>query len=210
MVMHLAIVNSGLPWLYVIICAASAVVGIFGILAGTVGKLALMRMYKFIFWIFYVFLCIWQAVDFIVALTYRSKSLDTCNAANGSNQASGSGSSSVSVGDLQTTFLGMDMGNVYGLANCDQAVQAGVIGLAILLFLGAIFMFYFGTIVNAYTRRLREGRLGHRLRDDEWDSNISDLTSAYRADAKAAPRYPLKPLKKNKKSGLLNKFKFGK
>jgi hypothetical protein len=51
--------------------------------------------------------------------------------------------------------------------------------------------------------------LGHRLRDDEWDSNLDDLSAAYRADAKNAPKYPLKPLNK-KKPGILGKLKFNK
>jgi hypothetical protein len=36
--------------------------------------------------------------------------------------------------------LGLNTGETYGLANCDQAVEAGVIGIAVLLFVGSISM----------------------------------------------------------------------
>lgn len=39
-----------------------------------------------------------------------------------------------------TTILGLNTGETYGLANCDQAVEAGIIGIAVLLFMGGIFM----------------------------------------------------------------------
>lgn len=104
------------------------------------GSLGLMRLYKLVFWLFLVFiLTIWEAVDFVLALVNRSKSLDACNEAN-PDQAEGSGDQSVSVGDYKATLLGMQLGNTYGLANCAQAVQAGVIGLAILLFVGQLTM----------------------------------------------------------------------
>jgi hypothetical protein len=37
----------------------------------------------------------------------------------------------------------LNPGNTYGFANCGQAVQAGIIGIAILLFVGGIFMVSF-------------------------------------------------------------------
>ncbi|CAO3594942.1 unnamed protein product [Absidia cylindrospora] len=210
MIMHLAIINPVLPWVYIVVTAISAVVGLFGFLAGMVGKLGLTRLYKILFWILFFILCVWQAVDFVLALTYRSQTLENCQKSSG-NAANGSGNNTdVSVGGYTTTFLGMEMGNTYGLADCGQAAQAGVIGLAIMLFLGGLFMFYFGTVINAYTRRLRERSLGHRLRDDEWDSNLDELSAAYRADARNAPKYPLKPLSKKKKTGFIGKLKFGK
>lgn len=103
----------------------------------------MMRLYKTLFWFFLVFLlCIWQAIDFVLALVNRSKSQKTCETANpsSSNETSGLGDKSISVGGYTTTFLGMQLGNTYGLANCAQAVQAGVIGLAILLFVGQLAM----------------------------------------------------------------------
>ncbi|KAI8341282.1 hypothetical protein BC941DRAFT_416406 [Chlamydoabsidia padenii] len=208
MIMHLAIINPVLPWVYIVVAGISGVVGLYGVLAGSVGKLALMRLYKILFWLLFFIVCVWQAVDFILALVYRSQTLDNCQKSSGTTTASGN-STQVSFGGYTTTFLGMEMGDTYGLADCGQAVQAGVIGLAIMLFLGGLFLFYFGTVITSYTRRLRERNLGHRLRDDEWDSNLDDLTAAYRADAKNAPKYPLKPLNK-KKSGLLGKLKFSK
>ncbi|CAO3611909.1 unnamed protein product [Cunninghamella echinulata] len=211
MIMHLALINPALPWVYVIVYAVSAVIGLFGIIAGLVGKLPLMRLYKLLFWIFLFIFSIWQAINFILSLVYRNQSIDTCGKNGGSSETTTDGNKEVSVGGFTTTFLGMEVGDTYGLANCDQAAQADAIGNAILLFFGALFLFYFGTIISSYTRRLRERKLGHRLReDDEWNSNINDLSSAYRADAKAAPRYPLKPLNQKKKTGIMGKLKFGK
>ncbi|CAO3622237.1 unnamed protein product [Cunninghamella blakesleeana] len=209
MIMHLAIIHAALPWVYVIVFAASGVIGLYGILAGWIGKLPLMRLYKLLFWVYLFLFCIWQAVNFILSLVYRNQSIDSCEKNGGSAEKSTEGNKEVSVGGYTTTFLGMEIGDTYGLANCAQAAQADAIGNGIILFFGALFLFYFGTIISSYTRRLRERKLGHRLReDDEWNSNINDLTSAYRADAKAAPRYPLKPIKK--KSGIMGKLKFGK
>lgn len=99
-----------------------------------------MRLYKLVFWLCLVFiLTIWEAVDFVLALVNRSKSQDACDEAN-PDQAKGSGDQSVSLGGYKATLLGMQLGNTYGLANCAQAVQAGVIGLAILLFVGQLTM----------------------------------------------------------------------
>lgn len=108
------------------------------------GKLALMRLYKILFWLLFFVVCVWQAVDFVLALVYRSQTLDSCQKSSGT-AASGSGNSTeVSFGGYTTTFLGMEMGDTYGLADCGQAVQAGVIGLAIMLFLGGLFMVSLG------------------------------------------------------------------
>jgi len=48
--------------------------------------------------------------------------------------------------------------------------------------------------------------LGHRLRDLEWDDNLDELASSYRADARNAPKYPMNDLNSKKKKGF---FKFG-
>ncbi|KAG2227568.1 hypothetical protein INT45_002253 [Circinella minor] len=216
MVMHLSVIHVVLPWVATIFYIASGVIGLYGILAAAVGKLALMRLYKLLFWFFLVFLLtIWSAVSFILALVNRGKSEDTCNEANPDNQTEGSGGDqTVSVGDYSTTFLGMQLGSTYGLANCGQAVQAGVIGLAILLFIGQISMFYFATIVAGYTKKLRERNYGHRLRDDEWNDNLDDLGAAYRSDAQNAQRYRMNQMNQdkggNKFTKGLKKFKLGK
>ncbi|KAI9262227.1 hypothetical protein BDA99DRAFT_464061 [Phascolomyces articulosus] len=216
MVMHLSVIHAVLPWVAVIIYIATGVIGLYGILASAVGKLALMRLYKLLFWVFLVFiLTIWTAVSFILALVNRSKSQDACNAANPDQAESTGGDQTVSVGDFETTFLGMQLGSTYGLANCSQAVQAGVIGLAILLFIGQISMFYFATIVAGYTKKLRERNYGHRLRDDEWNDNLDDLGAAYRSDAQNAQRYRMNQMNQNKSGGNkftkgLKKFKLGK
>ncbi|KAI9492778.1 hypothetical protein BDB00DRAFT_788433 [Zychaea mexicana] len=215
MVMHLSVINAALPWVAVIFYIATGVIGLYGILAAAVGKLALMRLYKLLFWAVLVFLLtIWTAVSFILALVNRGKSQDACDSAN-PDQAEGSGGDqTVSVGDYSTTFLGMELGSTYGLANCAQAVQAGVIGLAILLFVGQISMFYFATVVAGYTKKLRERNYGHRLRDDEWNDNLDDLGAAYRSDAQNAQRYRMNQMNRdsggNKFTKGLKKFKLGK
>ncbi|KAF7725245.1 hypothetical protein EC973_000333 [Apophysomyces ossiformis] len=214
MVMHLALVQAALPWVYVIVFAVSAVVGLYGILAASVGNLGLMRLYKLLFWILTFLLCIWETGNFVFALINRSKSLSTCEQANpSSNQTSTAENKTISVGGYTTTFLGMQLGDTYGLANCAQAVQAGLIGIAILLFVGSIFMFYSATVIGSYTTKLRERNLGHRLRDAEWDDNIDGLAAAYREDNRNAPKYPLRDLNQNSGNKFtkgLKKFKFGK
>ncbi|MBM6384125.1 MAG: hypothetical protein JSY10_09030 [Paenibacillus sp.] len=103
-----------------------------------------MRTSKFLIWIFVFFFTIWEAASFILALTNRQKSLDVCEEANPSSDNTTQGSNTtLSVGNYSTTFLGMQMGNTYGLANCAQAVQADVIGSAIMLFVGQLFMVIF-------------------------------------------------------------------
>lgn len=99
-----------------------------------------MRLSKFLIWLLVFFLTIWEAVSFILSLTSRSKSLAACEELNPSTSAGSSSNSTISIGDYSTTFLGLEAGNTYGLANCDQAVQADVIGSAIILFVGQLFM----------------------------------------------------------------------
>ncbi|KAL1930407.1 hypothetical protein VTP01DRAFT_10569 [Rhizomucor pusillus] len=208
MVMHLAVIHSFLPWIAVIFYAATAVIGLYGILASAVGKLPLMRLYKTLFWVVLVFLLtVWEGVDFVLALVNRSKSQSACEEANPGQEQSGSGDQSISVGGYTTTFLGMQLGNTYGLANCSQAVQAGVIGIAILLFIGQLAMTYFATVVSSYTTKLREFKHGHRLRDDEWNDNLDDLAAAYREDARTAANYRMNNFSNKKKGG--NKFAKG-
>ncbi|KAI9022772.1 hypothetical protein CLU79DRAFT_143495 [Phycomyces nitens] len=222
MVMHLAGIHTVLPWVYTIFLGVSAAVGLYGLLASTVGNLFLMRFYKFLFWLLTILVTIWQTGSFVLALINRSKTLAACNEANPSsnstapasgNQTSVGKDTSFTFAGYNTTFLGMQTGNTYGLANCDQAVQAGVILLAVFLFLGAIFMFYFASVVGSYATKLRERSLGHRLRDAEWDDNIDDLASSYRADARDAPKYPLKNMSKSSGGSFSNGLKklgFGK
>lgn len=104
-----------------------------------------MRLSKLLLWTLVFFLTIWEAISFILALTSREKSLAACEQANptkgGAAQGgSGAGNTTLTVGDYSATFLGMQVGNTYGLANCPQAVQADVIGSAIILFVGQLFM----------------------------------------------------------------------
>ncbi|GAB5588755.1 54S ribosomal protein L2 mitochondrial [Umbelopsis nana] len=187
--------------------AVGALVGIYTTFASAVGKLPLMRMGKGFFWLFFIIVTIWETASFALAIINRSKSIETCEQANPSSNATDSTSSNATTNG----FLGMNLGNTYGLANCSQAVQAGVIGIAVMLFAGTLFMFYFATVVSSYCTRLRERNLGHRLRDhSDWDESVTDLSAAYRADAQSAPRYQMKPLNKQKKNKFgFSKFKFG-
>ncbi|GAN00722.1 hypothetical protein MAM1_0002c00144 [Mucor ambiguus] len=187
---------------------ATAVVSLYTIASGAIAKLGMMRLNKFLLWLLVFLLTIWEAVCFILALVNRSKALTACEEANPSSSASAgsANNTTLSVGDYSTTFLGMEMGNTYGLANCAQAVQADVIGSAIILFVGQLLMFYAATVVGSYTAKLRERKLGHRLRDLEWDDNLDELASSYRADARNAPKYPMNDLNSKKKKGF---FKFG-
>lgn len=190
----------------------------------------MMRLTKTLLWLLVFFLTIWEALSFVLALTNRSKALQACAESNpSSNSTEASTNTTISVGGYTTTFLGMKYGDTYGLANCDQAIQADVIGTAILLFVGQLFMvsfsgihilglfflifkkqLYTATCVRSYTIKLRERKLGHRLRDLEWDDNLDELAAAYRADASTAPKYPLHDISAKNKKGFLNKLSFGK
>lgn len=105
----------------------------------------MMRTSKFFIWIFVFFFTIWEAISFILALTNRAKSLAACEELNPTSASTSSdmpdaNNTTLTVGDYTATFLGMQMGSTYGLANCAQAVQADVIGSAIMLFVGQLFM----------------------------------------------------------------------
>jgi hypothetical protein len=100
----------------------------------------MMRLSKILFWFLFFFLTIWQAINFILALTNREKATAACNQLNPDQSTGTSTNSTMTLGGYSTTFLGMQYGNTYGLANCGQAVQADVIGNAIILFVGQIFL----------------------------------------------------------------------
>ncbi|KAI7902553.1 uncharacterized protein BX663DRAFT_486375 [Cokeromyces recurvatus] len=210
MIIHLSITHVVLPWIYIGFYIAAAVVGLFVLFSGAVAKLSMMRLTKILFYLLLFLLTIWEAISFILSLTNRSKSLAACEEVNPSSSSTNNeqpqSNATVTIGGYSTTFLGMEPGNTYGLANCGQAVQADVIGSAIMLFVGQLFMFYACTIVGSYTSKLRERKLGHRLRDLEWDDNLDELAASYRADAQNAPKYPLSDLSEKKK-GFLNKFR---
>ncbi|KAI8371210.1 hypothetical protein EDC96DRAFT_501817 [Choanephora cucurbitarum] len=205
MVIHLSITHVVLPWVYIGFTIAIAVISLLMIFSGSVAKLSMMRLTKLLLWLLVFLLTIWEAVCFILSLVNRSKTLTACEEANPSDTVSNANNATVSVGGYTTTFLGMEYGNTYGLANCGQAVQAGVIGNAILLFIGQLFMFYAATVVGSFTTKLRERKLGHRLRDLEWDDNLDELASTYRADAQNAPKYPLTDMNKKKKKKWFGK-----
>lgn len=83
---------------------------------------------------------IWQLIVFILALTHRPETTDACNLANPQQVTKGTTTTNFTMSGYTTTIMGFNEGNTYGFANCGQAVQAGVVGLAILLFIGGIFM----------------------------------------------------------------------
>jgi hypothetical protein len=85
---------------------------------------------------------IWQIILFILALANREKTTKACNAANHHQNydATQQNNANITIEGYTTTLLGLNMGNTYGFANCDQAVEAGIIGIAILLFVGGLFM----------------------------------------------------------------------
>jgi hypothetical protein len=103
----------------------------------------MMVFYKILFWLMTILIVfVWQIILFVLALTNRTKTTNACNDANRDNQNDNE-TYNVTVGGYTTSVLGMQLGNTYGLANCDQAVQAGIVGLAILLFVGGLFMVRF-------------------------------------------------------------------
>jgi hypothetical protein len=103
----------------------------------------MMVFYKILFWLMTILIVFaWQIILFVLALTNRTKTTNACNDANPDNQNDNE-TYNVTVGGYTTSVLGMQLGNTYGLANCDQAVQAGIVGLAILLFVGGLFMVKF-------------------------------------------------------------------
>ncbi|CAM0142282.1 unnamed protein product [Umbelopsis sp. WA50703] len=198
MIIHLEVVNPVLPWVYI------AVTGIYTAFASVVGKLPLMKLDKLLYWLFFAIVTVWQAVSFVLAIVNRSRSTDACEQANPSGNATTSGNSTAQ------GFLGVSIGDTYGLANCSQAVEVGLIAIAVLLFVGTLFMIYFGTVISSYCRRLRERQLGHRLRDhSDWDESVMDLTNAYREDARNAPRYQMQPINQKKNKFKFPKLKFG-
>ncbi|GAA5814017.1 hypothetical protein MFLAVUS_007507 [Mucor flavus] len=201
MMIHLAVIHKVLPWVYIIVLAVSGVIGLFGMMAAIAGNHGFMAFYKITVWLLTFFVVgIWQIIIFILALVNRSKTLNACNEANPSTQDYNSTqNANVTIEGYTTTLLGVNMGETYGVANCDQAVQAGIIGIAVLLFVGGIFSTWFGLIVNKCTRSLDHGYMGSHARAAHWDDNLDDLQSAYARDKKNAPQYPLKNLNKTSK-----------
>jgi ABC-type protease/lipase transport system fused ATPase/permease subunit len=102
-----------------------------------------MVFYKIMFWLTTFFVIyIWQIILFILALVNRAKTTKACNEANHHQNydTAKQNNANVTVEGYTATLLGLNMGNTYGLANCDQAVEAGIIGIAVLLFVGGLFM----------------------------------------------------------------------
>ncbi|KAI9486492.1 MAG: hypothetical protein EXX96DRAFT_549243 [Benjaminiella poitrasii] len=195
MMIHLAVIHKVLPWVYVIILAVSGVIGIFGILATIAGSYGFMVLYKIMYWLMTFFIVfVWQIIIFILALVNRSKTIHACNEANPQQDYNSTQNANITIDGYTTTLLGLKMGETYGLANCDQAVEAGIVGLGFLLFVGGLFMAWFGFVVNRYTRSTDRNYMGSEIRNAHWDDNLSELQSSYARDRKSAPQYPLEDL----------------
>jgi hypothetical protein len=93
-----------------------------------------MKLDKLLYWLFFAIVTVWQAASFVLAIVNRSRSTDACEQANPSGNATTSGNSTAQ------GFLGVSIGDTYGLANCSQAVEVGLIAIAVLLFVGTLFM----------------------------------------------------------------------
>ncbi|KAI7876154.1 uncharacterized protein EV154DRAFT_472610 [Mucor mucedo] len=202
MMIHLAVIHSVLPWVYIIVLAVTGVIGLFGTIAAIAGNHGFMVFYKIAVWLMTFFLVIiWQIIVFILALVNRSKTTEACNKANPatSQDYNSTENASVSFQGYTTTLLGVNMGDTYGVANCDQAVQAGIIGVAVLLFVGGIVTTWFAFGVNKCARSLDTNYMGSHARTARWDDNLDQLQSAYAKDKKNAPQYPLKDLNKTSK-----------
>ncbi|CAO3676252.1 unnamed protein product [Rhizopus stolonifer] len=140
--------------------------------------------YRSIYWLNTVLnVCIWQALNFILAITNRRSVISACEIAN-SNQNSASNNT--------TILLDFKVGATFGFANCDQAIQAGLIGAACSLFLGSIFMIWNGFITNRWTQSLDENRIGWRAKNSKWNEHLDDMSSTYARDKRNAPTYPQK------------------
>ncbi|KAI8878992.1 hypothetical protein K501DRAFT_336413 [Backusella circina FSU 941] len=194
MMMHLSALHVVLPWVYIIVLAVTALVGLFGMVASLSGQHGMMVFYKILFWLMTILIVFaWQIILFVLALTNRTKTTNACNDANPDNQDYNSTQSyNVTVEGYTTSVLGMQLGNTYGLANCDQAVQAGIVGLAILLFVGGLFMSWFAFVVGRCASDLDNSGLSSRARKARWDDNLDNLQSAYAKDRASAPTYPMK------------------
>ncbi|KAL7320807.1 54S ribosomal protein L2 mitochondrial [Mucor circinelloides] len=195
MMIHLAVIHAALPWVYIIILAVTGVIGIFGLLASLAGSHGFMVMYKIMFWLMtFLIVYIWQIIIFILALVNRTKTTEACNKANPNQDYSHTENANATIEGYTTTLLGLNYGETYGLANCDQAVEAGVIGIAICLFVGGLFITWFAFTVNKCARSLDTNSMGSRARNARWDVNLDELQSAYAKDRKNAPKYPLKDM----------------
>lgn len=103
-----------------------------------------MVFYKAMFWfITFFFVYIWQIILFVLAVVNRGKTTEACIKANPIQQQqmnSTTQNTGITIEGYTTTILGLNSGETFGLATCDQAVEAGITGIAVLLFLGSISM----------------------------------------------------------------------
>lgn len=72
---------------------------------------------------------IWQTINFILAIVNRRNAVAACEIANfHQDEAKGN-----------AILLDFKIGAIFGFANCDQAIQAGLIGIACSLLFGSMF-----------------------------------------------------------------------
>ncbi|KAI8882237.1 hypothetical protein K501DRAFT_324081 [Backusella circina FSU 941] len=183
MMIHLSIVHTVLPWMYIAALGVSGVIGLFGIMATITDNHGVMVLYRTLFWLMTVFIVyVWQITLFVLALVNRSKTI--VNACHDDTTAS------------SNAIFGLESGDVYGLANCHQAVEAGMIGLGTMLFIGGIYTTWFAMTIHRYTQQL--SRVTTPNRTSHWDDNLDQLHSAYARD-KIHAKYPLKDLSQQHK-----------
>ncbi|KAG0740080.1 hypothetical protein G6F62_004197 [Rhizopus arrhizus] len=137
--------------------------------------------YCSIYWLNTIFnIYIWQTINFILAIVNRRNAVAACEIANfHQDEAKGN-----------AILLDFKIGAIFGFANCDQAIQAGLIGIACSLLFGSMFATLHGFIVNKWVRSLDEHRIGWRAKNSKWNDHLDDLASAYARDKRNAPTYP--------------------
>lgn len=202
MMIHLAIIHQILPWVYIVILAATSMVGICGLLAATSGTHGFMVFYKVMFWFMtFFFVYLWQIILFVLAIVNREKTTEACMKANPIQQQQQMNSTqedtNMTIEGYTSTILGLNSGETFGLATCDQAVEAGITGIAVLLFLGSISMTWFAVINGRCARSFEKYSFDSHTRNAHWDDNLDQLQSAYARDRKYAPTYPLKDMNTN-------------
>ncbi|KAI8996962.1 hypothetical protein BDB01DRAFT_901428 [Pilobolus umbonatus] len=199
MIIHLSVVGQVFPWIYILTLAGSAGIGLFGIMATIADNHGIMALYKIMFWFLTFFVVyIWQILSFILALVNREKTVESCDMSN-PDQILNLSNDNLSIRGYPTVFLHLKLGDTYGLANCDQAAQAGIIGIAFSLFMGGIFMFWFALVINRCTRGLNSNLIRSEIIDAHWDDHLDELQSSYARDRMKTHRYQLNKMNEGNK-----------
>ncbi|KAI9279372.1 hypothetical protein BY458DRAFT_431915 [Sporodiniella umbellata] len=110
-------------------------------------------------------------------------------------------------GEDSNMLLDFKMGATFGFADCDQAVQAGLIGAACSLFFGCIFMVWNGLLTNRWVLSLDSNRIGWRARNSKWNESLDDMASMYARDKRNSPTYSQEKTASTFKTTLSKLFK---